>query len=139
MFEASERVGSSDPRLQGVCDAVRPARRPGGNPGAGPRRHGVPGAGAYRKNAARRHCGRNAGVMGRMADAGVFGSGYKKSGGLRAVAGFRELLTRLELVTSSLPRKCSTTELQQYLSCKSARYPVCRYGLTDSVQHQVQQ
>ena len=27
----------------------------------------------------------------------------------------RELLTRLELVTSSLPRKCSTTELQQQL------------------------
>ena len=26
---------------------------------------------------------------------------------------FSELLTRLELVTSSLPRKCSTTELQQ--------------------------
>ena len=25
-----------------------------------------------------------------------------------------ELLTRLELVTSSLPRKCSTTELQQH-------------------------
>ena len=24
-----------------------------------------------------------------------------------------ELLTRIELVTSSLPRKCSTTELQQ--------------------------
>ena len=30
-----------------------------------------------------------------------------------------ELLTRLELVTSSLPRKCSTTELQQQLSAKS--------------------
>ena len=34
-----------------------------------------------------------------------------------------ELLTRLELVTSSLPRKCSTTELQQQLTlierCKS--------------------
>ena len=28
---------------------------------------------------------------------------------------FSELLTRLELVTSSLPRKCSTTELQQRL------------------------
>ncbi len=28
---------------------------------------------------------------------------------------FGELLTRLELVTSSLPRKCSTTELQQQL------------------------
>ncbi len=28
---------------------------------------------------------------------------------------FPELLTRLELVTSSLPRKCSTTELQQQL------------------------
>ena len=27
-----------------------------------------------------------------------------------------ELLTRLELVTSSLPRKCSTTELQQPLT-----------------------
>ena len=26
-----------------------------------------------------------------------------------------ELLTRIELVTSSLPRKCSTTELQQHL------------------------
>ena len=25
-----------------------------------------------------------------------------------------ELLTRIELVTSSLPRKCSTTELQQH-------------------------
>ena len=30
----------------------------------------------------------------------------------------RELLTRLELVTSSLPRKCSTTELQQHSSLK---------------------
>ena len=30
-----------------------------------------------------------------------------------------ELLTRLELVTSSLPRKCSTTELQQHFCVKS--------------------
>ena len=30
-----------------------------------------------------------------------------------------ELLTRLELVTSSLPRKCSTPELQQQLLSKS--------------------
>ena len=30
-----------------------------------------------------------------------------------------ELLTRIELVTSSLPRKCSTTELQQQLAIKS--------------------
>ncbi len=30
-----------------------------------------------------------------------------------------ELLTRLELVTSSLPRKCSTTELQQHLTLSS--------------------
>ena len=30
-----------------------------------------------------------------------------------------ELLTRLELVTSSLPRKCSTTELQQPLTLSS--------------------
>ena len=30
-----------------------------------------------------------------------------------------ELLTRLELVTSSLPRKCSTTELQQHCCVKS--------------------
>ena len=32
-----------------------------------------------------------------------------------AISFFSELLTRLELVTSSLPRKCSTTELQQQL------------------------
>ena len=31
---------------------------------------------------------------------------------------FLELLTRLELVTSSLPRKCSTTELQQHSSLR---------------------
>ena len=31
---------------------------------------------------------------------------------------FSELLTRLELVTSSLPRKCSTTELQQHSSLR---------------------
>ena len=30
-----------------------------------------------------------------------------------------ELLTRLELVTSSLPRKCSTTELQQHFALKA--------------------
>ena len=30
-----------------------------------------------------------------------------------------ELLTRLELVTSSLPRKCSTTELQQHYCSKA--------------------
>ena len=30
-----------------------------------------------------------------------------------------ELLTRLELVTSSLPRKCSTTELQQHFVLKA--------------------
>ena len=30
-----------------------------------------------------------------------------------------ELLTRLELVTSSLPRKCSTTELQQHFTLSS--------------------
>ncbi len=30
-----------------------------------------------------------------------------------------ELLTRIELVTSSLPRKCSTTELQQHDSSES--------------------
>ena len=29
-----------------------------------------------------------------------------------------ELLSRIELPTSSLPRKCSTTELQQLQSCK---------------------
>ena len=39
---------------------------------------------------------------------------HEKSGCLvLATAWFRELLTRIELVTSSLPRKCSTTELQQ--------------------------
>ena len=32
-----------------------------------------------------------------------------------------ELLTRLELVTSSLPRKCSTTELQQRLLLKAGQ------------------
>ena len=32
---------------------------------------------------------------------------------------FPELLTRLELVTSSLPRKCSTTELQQHFTLSS--------------------
>ena len=30
-----------------------------------------------------------------------------------------ELLTRIELVTSSLPRKCSTTELQQQVSFRT--------------------
>ena len=34
---------------------------------------------------------------------------------LSGIAG--ELLTRIELVTSSLPRKCSTTELQQHGHC----------------------
>ena len=37
-----------------------------------------------------------------------------------------ELLTRLELVTSSLPRKCSTTELQQHL-CLKARAKVALF------------
>ena len=32
-----------------------------------------------------------------------------------------ELLTRLELVTSSLPRKCSTTELQQHFVLKAGQ------------------
>ena len=32
-----------------------------------------------------------------------------------------ELLTRIELVTSSLPRKCSTTELQQHCHCFLSR------------------
>ena len=37
-----------------------------------------------------------------------------------------ELLTRIELVTSSLPRKCSTTELQQHL-CLKARAKVALF------------
>jgi hypothetical protein len=35
---------------------------------------------------------------------------------------FRELLMRIELTTSSLPRKCSTTELQQLSAV--IRYPL---------------
>ena len=38
--------------------------------------------------------------------------GYKSKIGCRKTSYF-ELLIRLELTTSSLPRKCSTTELQQ--------------------------
>ena len=38
---------------------------------------------------------------------------------LKATLVFRELLIRLELTTSSLPRKCSTTELQQPLTLLS--------------------
>ena len=43
-----------------------------------------------------------------------------QSGGILVIYfDFSELLTRLELVTSSLPRKCSTTELQQHFCAKS--------------------
>ena len=45
---------------------------------------------------------------------------------------FPELLTRLELVTSSLPRKCSTTELQQQRCIICANLPRGWSGRRDS-------
>ena len=56
-----------------------------------------------------------------------------------ATSWFYELLTRLELVTSSLPRKCSTTELQQRSPWKSAVSRSTKKKFQHGVQHCVQQ
>ena len=56
-----------------------------------------------------------------------------------ATSWFYELLTRLELVTSSLPRKCSTTELQQRSPWKSAVSRSTKRKFQHCVQHCVQQ
>ena len=59
--------------------------------------------------------------------------GYEKSDyDFIIIAFFIELLTRIELVTSSLPRKCSTTELQQQRCIICANLPRGWSGRRDS-------